>query len=473
MEVPTPENHGSPIVNYPSDERITLPELQRAVREADSAAYLVLPRILRRVIKQDRRLAGYLYRIPHRKSYVIDRESLLEIVDYEELGVLQEEGLPDKVILLAQPNPQKLAEAPAGEVLIRCWRLLFHARVHLAVERCFVLGFLSPSQLRKRIHLIGETEFEEIRNVLQQEGFLLPPREVLSQKDRFSPPGNASRQKAAFFPQHDDAAVYEEFAAVFFEMKHFAWNSLPQCFPDLCDLGAAAAVLELDVNAEELFNASRPCGAPDPAEQAPLDEVADWIVDPEDRPLLSPHAPSAEPPSEKKYRRTLRRAQRPAALGNVVRAAIWRAKALRYAPADMIARTKTAVRDDVNRLILRLHAALELEDPSPQPWHDTLRALVYSAADGFWTAEGRLLYDLQKVCVDHEREIYSTNFPGWLWAYAVFLAGRLRKLLTWPREDANAPPCRSEHRSLPRRCRFWRSPGLRCSDVRCRTSATC
>ena len=141
----------------------------------------------------------------------------------------------------------------------------------------------------------------------------------------------------------------------------------------------------------------------------------------------------------------------------MVRAAIWRAKALRYAPPEMIARTKAAIRDDVNRLILRLQAALELDDPSPQPWHDTLRALVYSAADGFWTAEGRLLYDLQKVCIDHEREIYSANLLGWLWSYVVLVFAWMRNRFG-VRENATDAGSGTK---------------LRRSSVRCRISATC
>ena len=62
-------------------------ELARAVRAADPAAIMVLPRILRRVIKQHRDLGGFAYKVPHRKSYVIDRQTLLEIADHWELGL--------------------------------------------------------------------------------------------------------------------------------------------------------------------------------------------------------------------------------------------------------------------------------------------------------------------------------------------------------------------------------------------------
>ena len=32
---------------------------------------------------------------------------------------------------------------------------------------------------------------------------------------------------------------------------------------------------------------------------------------------------------------------------------------------------------------------------------------------GIWTVEARLLYDLQKVCVDHERDVYTVDLVEW------------------------------------------------------------
>ena len=69
------------------DWQRTLAELRQAVRAVDPAAFLILPRILRRVIKQDCRLTGFGLKVPHRKSYVIGREALLEAVDKDELGL--------------------------------------------------------------------------------------------------------------------------------------------------------------------------------------------------------------------------------------------------------------------------------------------------------------------------------------------------------------------------------------------------
>ena len=53
-------------------------ELGRLLAAADPAAVLVPPRLLHRVIKQHRRLPGLGLQVPHRKTYVLDREALYE-----------------------------------------------------------------------------------------------------------------------------------------------------------------------------------------------------------------------------------------------------------------------------------------------------------------------------------------------------------------------------------------------------------
>ena len=367
------------------DRRLTSDELQCAVRAADPAAFLVLPRILRRVIKQDRRLTGFGLRIPHRKSFVIAREPLLEIVEKAELGLEEDAELPKKVLLLARPNPRKLDATPAEDLLIGCWRLLFHARIHAALDERAERGELSPSEICRRIHQLGTAEFDEIRTVLGQEDLLLPPR--------------------------SDASIYVEFVAVYIELRYFAGSILSRYFPGLDNLSAIDALVGQDVDAERLFRATRPPGAPDPKDPCALTDLVNL---PAEIALgdLGPEPPAARP-SKSKYRALMRKSQRPASLGNVVRAAIYRAKAERFAPPEFADRAGAAIKMDVFRLIRRLQAALELDDASPQPWQDSLFELVRQTPRGIWTAEAKLLYDLQKVCVDHEREIFTVDLVEW------------------------------------------------------------
>jgi hypothetical protein len=393
---------GEPELPEPSgvgpSRRLTPAELDRAVQAADPAALLVRSRILRRVIKQDRQLTGFGLRVPHHKSYSIGREPLLEIVERAELGLAEDAALPEKVVLLDRPDARDLAVTPAEDILINCWRLLFHARVHVALEDLAASGRLSPSAVRRRIQRLGPAEFDEIRVVLGQEDLLLPPR--------------------------TDASIYAEFVAMYLELRYFARSLVPRYFPGLEDLEAVDELVGQDVEAANLFQATRPHGAPDPKDHCDLAELAELPAEVESAATnsLPSHSGTAaggegaagEATSATNYRRLMRKSQRPASRGNVVRAVVYRAKAERCAPPELVGRTRSAIKMDVYRLIRRLQAALELDDAQDQPWHESLSALVDQTPRGIWTAEARLLYDLQKACVDHERGIHTVDVVEWV-----------------------------------------------------------
>src|SRR5438067_1515316 len=209
-------------------------ELGRLLRAADPAALLVPSRLLRRVIKRDRKLAIVGLRVPHRKSYVIGRDALVALVDRDELPIEADRELPETVLLLERPEREDLAATPRGEVLVVYWRLLFHARVHAAVAR----RGLSDAAVRERIHRVGGAEFDEVRTVLRQEKFVLPPR--------------------------DDRTIYEEFAAVFLELLYFEPALVSRYFPGIEDAERIETILERDVDGRTVFPATRPAGAPDP-----------------------------------------------------------------------------------------------------------------------------------------------------------------------------------------------------------------
>src|SRR5262249_35585926 len=157
------------------------------------AAVLVPPRLVRRVIRQVHGMQGIGLSVPHRKSLVIDQVTLLQVVDREELRLSPPKDLPPWVILLARPDPERLAALPPGEALRKCWPRLFHAEVHLSFHHLLAEHRLTEAAIRERIHRIGQTEFDEIRAVLRQEQYLLAPR--------------------------DPAQVYSEFAAVYLELR--------------------------------------------------------------------------------------------------------------------------------------------------------------------------------------------------------------------------------------------------------------
>src|SRR5262245_21586539 len=129
---------------------LTPAELESSLRAVDPAVLLVAPRIVRRVIKQDTGASGLVLRVPHRKTYVIDRARLREIVDPSELDV-NTDDLPERVILIARPTAEMLASVPAEEALAKYWRQFFHARVHQELDRAGAAGRLTPAVVQTRI----------------------------------------------------------------------------------------------------------------------------------------------------------------------------------------------------------------------------------------------------------------------------------------------------------------------------------
>src|SRR5262249_10327732 len=73
----------------------------------------------------------------------------------------------------------------------------------------------------------------------------------------------------------------------------------------------------------------------------------------------------------------------------------------------------TAARNDLRRLGSRLQRALGLSTAEAKPLRRVLPVLLIPAAAGIWPRAARLLYDLQKVCVDHERAVFQVDLFGW------------------------------------------------------------
>ncbi len=363
---------------------LDLAELGRLLRAADPAALLVPPRLLRRVIKRDRKLTGWGLQVPHRKSYVVGRDALLALADRDELGVEPDRELPPQLILIAAPEPEQLAAMPRGPALVKYWRLLFHGRVHQAIEELTAAGRLDDAAVRERIHHIGRTEFDEVCTVLRQEKYLLPPR--------------------------DDRTAYEEFAAVYLELRFFDPTLLADYFPAIEDFEPIDRVLLADVDACALFAATRLDGAPDPV--PPVD-----VPDRAEEPGLRPAGDTPPPVGGGGQGRILTAlADRAAAAGNTVRAALLFARAAHLAPTASKPQFHSRAAVALNRLVERLSRALHLEKAEAEAWRQALSPLLPRAAEGVWPAEARLLYDLQKVCVDHERPIYAPDVVEWVYS---------------------------------------------------------
>jgi hypothetical protein len=70
----------------------------------------------------------------------------------------------------------------------------------------------------------------------------------------------------------------------------------------------------------------------------------------------------------------------------------------------------------LDQLIERLRAALRLDDAAALQWHAALAPLLEPASHGIWPLEARLLYDVQQVCLDHERLVYAVDVVEWVYS---------------------------------------------------------
>jgi len=365
-------------------ETLTPEALDDLLVAVDRSVLLVRGRILRRVIKRTRHVRGHLGQVPHRKALVVERDRALKYASRSELGIAEGRELPDRVILLQRPSspPEGL---PRDESLVRSWRLLFHARVHAELESPATRARLDQAAVRERVDQIGQTAFDEIRAVLEAEGLL--------------------------FDQRNERDEYIEFAATFLELRAFAPDLLRRYFPTLeSEVDRLAAILLRDIDAEALWHATRPRGAPD---------LADVNVEDGERPRRGKRGRRATrvggTPRGDGWQRKLRaRADRREARGNLARAAVLRQRA--FAP-DVGAgglRVDADAAHTIERLTRRLKAALAFSAGDEREWNTLLESLLPQAAIGFRSLEGRLLYDLQKVCVDHERVVHTIDLVEWV-----------------------------------------------------------
>ena len=363
---------------------------QQALQQVDSSAFLVWPRILRRLVLQNGDLTGLSWHVPHRKCYVVGREQLLQFVAPDELGLTQIQSLPERVILISRPDRDELPALTLPALQTYLWKMLFHARVHCHFDQLIAAGKLSVATIRAHVDRIGQSEFDEIRAVLKRENML--------------------------FPQQDELQVYVEFAAVYAELRQFSPGWRHSYFPSVHDLNLIDAIIREDLDMEELLAATRLPLAVDPRPEvstAQFEQAGDSAA-------VIPNNPRVQPASRRAERIVdglLKRADRLAAQGNSVRAAILRTQACQYVTPAVQPQLLQLADSEIERLTQRLRVALGFDDADAGDWLWSLRLLVRNALVGFWNNDSRLLFDLQKVCVDHEREVSVVDLVGWAWSF--------------------------------------------------------
>ena len=380
----TPQTTPSPAtaIQTPRVARMVL-DVERQFRERDSGAFFVLPRVVRRVLQNQLNITTNWLPPPHCKSCVVERDQLLWLVARDELGVESDAALPQRLILIARPEEDRLEQLSREDLLRYYWRLLFHARIDFELELKTSTNRLTTADFRRRIDSLGQTQFDEIRAVLRSEQMLRQPED----------------------PRH----AYAEFVAVYHELRVFAPNLIPLYFPSLGTDEAVLQTIGPDCDAVSLLSATRPAALP---AAAPVPVVS--APPPAVEVLLEASQLNLASRSPRKYAALARRAQRLRVAGNNVRAALVRRLAFDLAPLDQMNDAKQELIREIEFLVVRLQAALELTDDEARPWLAMCERLLPAARRGFWNANARLLFDLQQVCLDHEQEIYKVDLVRWV-----------------------------------------------------------
>ena len=207
--------------------------------------------------------------------------------------------------------------------------------------------------------------------------------------------------------------AWRELAAHFLELRYFEPDRLHTWFPSLRDNPEAERILSQDLDVEKIFRDSR-------LEGAPLPELISHADRDEERLLRTRNIWSLGLGASQTYRgylRQLRKRDRANERGNTVYAAICAMRAAQRATSDgkRLTAEEKAI-EDVKRLVDRLRNAIDFSEQDTIQWQTAINELVKISVHGFWSIEKRLLYDLQKVCLDHERVTYKVDVLKWIFS---------------------------------------------------------
>jgi len=351
-------------------------QLEQSLRAAVPEAVFASPRVVRRIIRADLDLPFLRARVPHRESIALPPARLLELAD--DIWALPAE-LPDTILLAARPDPEPLAAAGPGGLPRAYWRVLAHGCFDIAARKLLAEEPLDGGTFRDLFDRVGETAFAEAATVLNQEGLLRDPA--------------------------DHREVMAEFIAVVLEQAAFEPRLLPVWFPAVADHDRLVHRFGRLIDGAAILERTRPAVLAEEgaalASHAAREEAMPSPRREEGRP--APRAIASL------HRRTLAAARR----GNDVRGALlqWQLRGR----GDEAARRRADLGIDrrLQRLARRLEAAVGREEHGRDGLTAILAAILARAGGSAWSQAARLLFDLQKICVDSERESYRTQLVSW------------------------------------------------------------
>ena len=320
-----------------------LPGLEAAIREADAEAFVVEPRVLRRVIRNDRDVHLLDWHGTHRRWYAIWGLRAAEFLDREELGIPASSKWPEMLLLVARPDEEEVQETAPELLRRRYWRLLFGARVVATMLRRYEQG-LDEVGLRQRVDELGQALFDEVRSVLVQEHLVQNTRDLKSS--------------------------YAEFAALYLELRYFFPELVSSYFPSLGKPERVDAILARDLNAEEIFAATKLAGS------AGRPVEGEWGEGSDAEEMEEESGHEVDPAEERGLHRwLLRKAIGVSRRGNQVRAAITLYRRVaEHSPTGRESATRESARREITRLCERLRPALGLTNAEAAGWARALDA---------------------------------------------------------------------------------------------------
>ena len=280
-------------------------------------------------------------------------------------------GEEPELLLITDPHDRMIDDAPAADILRHYWERLFAAAVSDVCRGAVGEGGAGDRWEKLGTALARDAEF------------------LLTTEHRV--PDAPSREE-----------LYAAFAALFARTLCFRPSALPAVFP-LADKEAVSAVIGADANVRQLLAETRPVGAADIRDQ-PLEHYPSRGTD--TRPKGAEH--------EGRVARYAARGVAASAVGNDARAALLHRKAA-LASGTGAARHFKAAREAISDdLVPRLANVLDWDADTRDRWAKALQPLLVPAAAGIWPAGAKALYDLQKVAVDLERDLYAVDPAAWV-----------------------------------------------------------
>ncbi len=335
-------------------------------------ALVVEARVVRRIMREQLDVRGLATQVPHIECASVPRDVLVALVDEDELGV-RHDSLPLIVTLVALPEDDEL-DALGLELADVLWRRVFHARVDEACVRA-----LGPDKRLslELVDVVGQTPWDEAVAVLVDEERVLE--------------------------DVGTRAAMVELIALYSELRFFAPHLIAGFLPALAGRPEVDAAFDRLVDARAIFIGSRPPSAADPIDLREHSGRND-----------GPSAGQTTLVPASRARKFSARAGRARGRGNDARAAVWYAAAARTDDVELAGRASTDRDSALEALSTRLSLIGGDAGPTAAEWSAAIAPLLASARDGMQRVEARLLYDLQRACVDHEREAFQVHLGRWI-----------------------------------------------------------